>query len=499
MVSVTPAEREGAYGLAIFAATAFSLGMGLIAVLERIGAPDGLVQALGPLLALLELVVVGVLTRAPSLLDFLTARRSAPTLYGAFAFAATAAGIVLAMATAPGGAPALPWRGIVMGLAIAALIVAPGVRGARASAVADVLATGFPATPTRITFALVLAAAGLLTTIAGFDLAADTLMVALRSNRTIAEALVMIALALSIMPGGFRGLVWSDAACGGGALLIAAIGAGLAAAHTPAPFAPLETAVNAILAERVGGGGDSAIWRDVAVAAAIGFFFALTPPAIGARGAGHARRVGLAGLLCAGVGLASAGVALPYFAGLRDGPSKTAEGMIGAATWLPALALARAGVLGVSRAVGFDLATVYARLGVLSSRRVALSRLTMLATIVVCPAAALRVLDSGHALFLALAISLAFVTPSLLLTLIPRAGARAVTIALGAALVISAARFSFVHPAPEGPDLLVGALIVGTMSLVVGVAFALIVPDPGRRSPPPIVDPFVDIPLDGID
>ncbi|MFZ2106326.1 MAG: hypothetical protein WAV18_13285, partial [Roseiarcus sp.] len=100
MSSASPAEHERAHGLAVFAAATFLLGMGLIVVLERVGAPNGFVQALGPLLALLGVCVIGVLTRAPNLLDFLAARRSAPTFYGGLAFAATAAGFVMAMASA---------------------------------------------------------------------------------------------------------------------------------------------------------------------------------------------------------------------------------------------------------------------------------------------------------------------------------------------------------------------------------------------------------------
>ncbi len=203
--------------------------MGLVVVLERVGAPNGFVQALGPLLALLGVCVIGVLTRAPNLLDFLAARRSAPTFYGGLAFAATAAGLVMAMASASGGVSSLPWRGVILGLAGAALLVAPALRGAKASAPADLLATAFPQALTRVVLALALAAAGLLTAIAGFELATDTPASARSAaDRRFAEALVMLTLALSIVPGGFKGLVWSDAACGGGALLIAAVGAGVA-------------------------------------------------------------------------------------------------------------------------------------------------------------------------------------------------------------------------------------------------------------------------------
>jgi cation/acetate symporter len=185
MVSASPAEHEQAHGLAIFATATFLLGMGLIVVLERVGAPAGFVQALGPLLALLGLSVIGVLTRAPNLLDFLAARRSASTFYGGLAFAATAAGLVMAMGTESGGLSSLPWRGVAIGSASAALLVAPALRSAKASALADVLATAFPAAPTRIVLALAIAATGLLTAIAG--LASPRTRWSARSAPTVAS------------------------------------------------------------------------------------------------------------------------------------------------------------------------------------------------------------------------------------------------------------------------------------------------------------------------
>ena len=93
--------------------------------------------------------------------------------------------------------------------------------------------------------------------------------------------------------------------------------------------------------------------------------------------------------------------------------------MIACATWLPSVALARAGVLAAARAAGLDLATAYARLTVLSSRRIALIRLGMAATIALCAfASQARILDAGRALDFALALGLAFIAPSLAIALL---------------------------------------------------------------------------------
>ena len=498
MVRASRAEPH-AHGLAVFAAAAFLLGMGLIAVLERVGAPDGFVRALGPLIALLGLGVVGFLTRAHDLLDFLSARRAAPALYGGLAFAATAAGLTTAMASAFGGVSALPSAGVAAGLVGSALLVAPGLRGAKATALADVLATAFPAAPTRIAFAVALGATGLLTAIAGFDLAADALVAAIGCSRRIAEALVALALAISIVPGGFKGLLWSDAASGGGALLIAATGAAIAVIDSPAPFASLATALHGGQTEFVLAGVRPGWGEQIAAAVGIAGFFALTPPAIAAGSKIEARRSGLAGLAFVGIGLSLIAVAAPYFAALPGGASPTAVGLTGAATWLPALALARAGVLGVSRAGGFDLATAHSRLAVLASRRIALHRLAMLATIALLPwFGAPWFPDAGRALLMALAIQMALVTPALAMATLTRPPAGAAGVGLGVGLVVLAARLAFADSASSPVELLITSLTAGVAALIVGVAFALMFPRRGETSHP-IADPFVAIPLDGID
>ena len=143
-------DRDRIDGVAVFAGAAFLTGMGLVAALARVGAPDRLVEALGPLIALFGLVTIGALTRTARLADFLAARRAVPPAYGGLAFAATAAGLVLALDAGPTGRSPLPWPAVALGLGGAALIVGPLVRRASASALSDVLATRFPAAPTRL-------------------------------------------------------------------------------------------------------------------------------------------------------------------------------------------------------------------------------------------------------------------------------------------------------------------------------------------------------------
>ena len=79
MTELSPSARERIDGLALFAAAAFALGLGLIGALDRVGAPAGFVQALGPLLVILGLATIGLSTRSANLTDFLAARRLTPS------------------------------------------------------------------------------------------------------------------------------------------------------------------------------------------------------------------------------------------------------------------------------------------------------------------------------------------------------------------------------------------------------------------------------------
>jgi len=80
-------ERTKIDGQAVFAGVAYLMGVGLIFLLERLGAPDGLVRALGPLFALAGLALLGVLTRSTRVPAFFTADRAVPAPYAGLAFA----------------------------------------------------------------------------------------------------------------------------------------------------------------------------------------------------------------------------------------------------------------------------------------------------------------------------------------------------------------------------------------------------------------------------
>jgi cation/acetate symporter len=493
-------NRDRIDGLTTFAAAAFLTGMGLVAALARVGAPDRLVEALGPLIALVGLAIIGVLTRTARLSDFLAAGRAIPAAYGGLAFAATAAGLVLALQAGGDGRGALPLPAIGLGVVVAALIVGPLLRRANVSALSDVLATRFPAHLTRAAFALVLWIAGVLVASAGLDAAVGIVVLHVGQSRRVAEIVVAFALAMSIVPGGVKGLLWSDAASAGGALAIAAIGAGLAWLGLGAPHPPLTQTVAGWLALPPAPADAADLLFDAAATLGVGALFVFASPAVGAP-SGKATRAGLFGIVFSVAGLALGALGLAAFWPNPATAAPTAGALVGAATWLPALALARAGVLGAARAAGVDLAAAYTRLSVLASARIARTRLMMLAVIVlatvVCDA---RVLDPARAVALALAVNLALILPSLILAATTRWRSPAAFAALATG-VAGLGRIGLAGgPSIGARDLLIGSLIAGAAALLVGAAVGLAIAIAfGVQKRVTRADPFGDLRLGASD
>lgn len=502
MHAAAKTDRNRIDGLTIFAAAAFLTGLGLVAALARVGAPDRLVETLGPLIALVGLMIIGVMTRAARHADFLAARRAVPPAYGGLAFAATALGFAVALDGGATGRSPLPWPAVALGLAGAALIVGPLVRRANASELSDILATRFPGTPTLWVFAVVLWCVGVLTATAGFDTAVDIIVAHVGQSRRAAEIVVALSLAMSIVPGGLQGLLWSDAASAGGALAIAAIGAGLAWGGVGAPAPPLAQTAGAWLALPQAHANSASLLFDAASALGVGAFFAFVPAAIGAPPR-QAQRTGLFGLAFALAGLALGATGLSAFwpDAAAAARSPTAGALVGAATWLPALALARAGVLGAARAAGVDLATAYARLTVLASQRLARIRLMMLCVIVLAAVVSdLRLVDPVRAMTFALAFTVALIVPSLVLALVSRGRSSAALAALAAGLTALAWRVVEAGPSADPSKILIGALIAGASALLVGAVVGVFAPGAaGAQRSGARADPFIDLPFAAMD
>jgi Na+/proline symporter len=482
-------DRERIDGLATFVAAAFLTALGLVAALARVGAPDRVVAALGPLVAVMGLVTLGLVNRTARLGEFLAARRAFPPFYSGLALAATAAGLALAFGGEAADAFA-PWPAAAGGLVGAALIVGPLLRRANASAAADVLATRFQAGPIRLVFVLTIFAVGGLTAAAGFAAAVDTLAAASGLSRRLAEIAIAATLAAGVVPGGLKGLLWSDAASAGAALAVAAIGAamawsgdgggpGVAAEWLAIPAEPNDAAF---------------LLRSAAGALALAGFLPFAMPSLAAP-QGEAQRAGGIGLILLLIAAALGAAASVGFADGATARSPTATALVGAAAWLPAAALARAGLVTAGRGLGVDLSAAYARFAVLASRRIALSRLTMLAVIGASSVAVDRgLVDPPQALAWALGLNLALLTPAVALALAERGGPRSAAILLTTAAVMFVAAIGPEWRTARPQQILVAALVAGALGLLAGALGALF----ERREQPTGAtrfDPFADLPF----
>lgn len=467
----TPVEAR-----ALFAAALLALGFAGVFALERVGAPAALVVALAPLLALVGLVVIGVLTRARTLLDFLAARRAARAGFAGLALAATVGGFALGLAGAD-DAVKVPWRGFAVGVALAMLVVAPRWRAAHASSMADVFATRFPAPFARAGLSFVLIASGLSLAAAGLGVAALTFEAAFHMSRDAALALGAAVLFLTLAPGGLRSLIWCDAATAAAGLMAVAV---LSALSFEGDFGRFSQAW------AMWGQTETAPFvEEAAAAGATAAMYAFAQPLFAVASPGAARRAGLAALVWLALG-ASAAAVLGDLSLARPGQS----GLASLLACLPALSLARAGLYAASRPIGFDFARLDRRLWVLASRRMAGVRA---ATALGACVAAVLAKASAHpsATFqLGLALWLAFGAPCAVLAILPgrRSGPAiaALVVSLLGALVGRLIGFGL-SPA----DLLPGALGSGAAGLAAGVfVFAI----SGEEAPSSARDPFVDLP-----
>lgn len=215
-------ERGALDSRVSFAIAAFVALAGLLALLDRVGAPEGLVRLLGPAFVLAALATVGVLLRSMRVSQFYAAGRSVPTPYVGFGALAICAGLAL-----PFVPPATETLGLstaagaAIGLTAALLVLGPYLRKTGAFSVVDLIATRFPNVALRLGLAVTVAAVGALVGLAGFDLATGPMTELLGLPRAVVAAGLAFVLVLVAAPGGVSGIIW--AANGAAGVLLAAL------------------------------------------------------------------------------------------------------------------------------------------------------------------------------------------------------------------------------------------------------------------------------------
>jgi len=461
-----------------------------IAALGRVGAPDGLVRALGPMVVLFGVAIVGLGARNADLPTFMAARRRLPALYGALNVAAVAAGIAfcLGLQSTSGADP--PWLGVFAGIGLGVVGYGPLLRRFGATSVTDVIATRFSRAPARLFSAAAIWTAAALTALAGYRVAVAEAQALIAPNRAVAEAIVAIVLGLGAAPGGLAGVVWCAAASAGALTMIVGLG-GVAGWRLgmalPDPYVALAPAL-------AGLSSPDSLMAGLAAAIAAGGFFAFEPASIASPDVPTAAKAGLGGfVLCLALaGVASAANSVFPIDGDAGAANPVAISLIGAAALAGSLALARAGVHVSSRAFGVALADRPPPYPTLASERLARMRAAQLAVVAGCVAFDRQgFVGSRAALLGAMALSLAFTTPIVALAAIGRAGPAAAS--AGALAAIAAAVYFFAASPtglPPAGALFERALAAAVAAFIVGSAVCLASP---RRGPPPTpgsFDPF---------
>ncbi len=303
------AERAAIDGRVIVAGAAALLAGLLIALVDRIGAPERLVAALGVLGALAGLSVAGLLLRTMRISRFYAAGRATPAPYVALAAMGLTSAVALRFLP-PSGDPyavGATFAGLGAGLALAGLVVGPLLRRTGAFSLADLLAARFENRALRLALATATALVGAFVALAALETAVSGLGAITGLGRAGAAFTLVFPLAMIGAPGGVSGIVWASAAAG----LLA-----LAAHATPlvtfafqdhpiaAPLIGDSAAFGGALdqiGQWQGAAGGGGLWSGLALALGLATLAPTLAPFVAARDRGAAARAGLGALVWSGV------------------------------------------------------------------------------------------------------------------------------------------------------------------------------------------------------
>ena len=209
-------QREKLDGRIAFVAAAFALAYGFIALLDRVGAPLGLVEAFAPYFTILAFAVLGALLHSMRVSTYYAAGRAVPFEYAGFALAALVAGLILPFAAQFSGRSWLfgVAGGVFTGVAAIGFYLGPILRKTGAVSFSELLAARFPSVATRVGVIALACAASALIALAGEQSAVDVLAGVLGGGRGLSAAVVGCAVLLIAGPGGLLGTIWTAAAAG---------------------------------------------------------------------------------------------------------------------------------------------------------------------------------------------------------------------------------------------------------------------------------------------
>jgi cation/acetate symporter len=209
-------EREKLDGRIAFVAAAFALAYGFVALLDRVGAPLALVEAVAPYFTIFAFAALGALLHSMRVSTYYAAGRAVPFEYAGFALAALVAGLILPFAAQFSGRSWLfgVAGGVFTGVAAIGFYLGPLLRKTGAVSFSELLAARFPSVATRVGVIALACAASALIALAGEQSAVDVLAGVLGGGRGLSAAVVGCAVLLIAGPGGLLGTIWTAAAAG---------------------------------------------------------------------------------------------------------------------------------------------------------------------------------------------------------------------------------------------------------------------------------------------
>ncbi|MGA3302255.1 MAG: hypothetical protein ABSC72_03090 [Methylovirgula sp.] len=196
-----------------FALAAFLLGIGLLAILDRVGMPDDMLRA--GLLALLfcGLVVVSVWLRTMRIAAFYAAGRVIPSVYAGMVAAGLGFALFLPLLPPLGGLGFFSiFMGVGLGLLWLLFVNGPLLRQSGFYSFADVIGTRFPLPIIRIPMVLLVAFCSGCVALAGFEIAVHHLSIALSLDRGTSAGLIGLMIIVLLVPAGLSGVIWASVA-----------------------------------------------------------------------------------------------------------------------------------------------------------------------------------------------------------------------------------------------------------------------------------------------
>ena len=185
-------------------------------MLDRVGAPLALVEAVSPYFTILAFAVLGSLLHSMRVSTYYAAGRAVPFEYAGFAVAALVAGLILPFAPQFSGRSWLfgVAGGVFTGVVAIGFYLGPMLRKTGAFSFSELLAARFPSLATRLGVIALACATSALIALAGEQSAVDMLAGLLGGGRGVSAAVVGCAVLLIAGPGGMLGTIWTAAAAG---------------------------------------------------------------------------------------------------------------------------------------------------------------------------------------------------------------------------------------------------------------------------------------------